>query len=100
MTLDLGKLARRVPTTEFDLLVTGPTVAGMASTDESLAPFMGLPKHGGSARLSGPSGGVDPRCPVLRKSGARARARRTCLRVVGYGRRGALLFDLDLPWVG
>jgi hypothetical protein len=43
----------------------GPATAGMASTDENLVPFVGLPMYGTSAWLSGPSDGDDPCCITL-----------------------------------
>ena len=46
--------------------MTELAVAVMASADKSLMPFVGLPKFGWSAWLSGPSGGVDPYCVSLR----------------------------------
>jgi hypothetical protein len=69
---------------------------GMAFAHESLVPFMGPPKYGGSARLSGRRSGVDPRRVSL---GTEQGPGEHVWELPALGLKAPCL-DLGLSWVG
>jgi hypothetical protein len=76
--------------------VTEPAMPRMAFAHESLVPFMGPPKYGGSARLLGRRNGVDPRRISL---GTERGSDEHVWELPALGLEAPRL-DLGLSWVG